>query len=125
MTTKTQTIPGIKQFTQPITANKIIKLDGTSNQILLANGDTIDKDKLDSEPIENANTKPIAYGMYEQRIRGPNTESQSGYTLFPIVDIAIKPKFTGTPSNIPLSAVLFAQKVYGYPICWNGAIAMD
>ncbi|KAA6382285.1 MAG: hypothetical protein EZS28_022188, partial [Streblomastix strix] len=37
-----QTITGIKSFTQPITANRIIKLVGTSNQILLANGDTTD-----------------------------------------------------------------------------------
>ncbi|KAA6387470.1 MAG: hypothetical protein EZS28_017007 [Streblomastix strix] len=37
-----QTITGSKSFTQPITANKIIKFGGTSNQILLANGDTTD-----------------------------------------------------------------------------------
>ncbi|KAA6366935.1 MAG: hypothetical protein EZS28_037538 [Streblomastix strix] len=36
-----------------------------------------------------------------------------------------KPQFTGTPSNIPLNAVMFAQKVLGYPICWNGAIQID
>ncbi|KAA6395991.1 MAG: hypothetical protein EZS28_008482 [Streblomastix strix] len=112
-----QVITGIKSFTQPITANRIIKLGGTSNQILLANGDTIDKDQLDYEPIENARYSAIAYGMYEQRIWG--------YTLFSIVDNAIKPKFSGTPTNIPLNPVLFAQKVYGYPIDWTGAIAMD
>ncbi|KAA6353217.1 MAG: hypothetical protein EZS28_051257 [Streblomastix strix] len=123
---------------------KIIKQGGTSNQILLANGDTIDKDKLDYEPIEKARYSSIAYGMYETRLWGtlttqnsrvylsmimmhsdPNTQCQSGYTLFSIVDNAIKPKFSGTPTNIPLNAVLFAQKVYGYPIDWTGAIAMD
>ncbi|KAA6396396.1 MAG: hypothetical protein EZS28_008075 [Streblomastix strix] len=36
-----------------------------------------------------------------------------------------KPQFTGTPFNIPLNAVMFAQKVIGYPICWNGAIPID
>ncbi|KAA6397522.1 MAG: hypothetical protein EZS28_006951 [Streblomastix strix] len=36
-----------------------------------------------------------------------------------------KPQFTGTPFTIPLNAVMFAQKVIGYPICWNGAIPID
>ncbi|KAA6391151.1 MAG: hypothetical protein EZS28_013325 [Streblomastix strix] len=36
-----------------------------------------------------------------------------------------KPQFTGTPFNIPLNAVMFAQKVIGYPICWNGTIPID
>ncbi|KAA6371230.1 MAG: hypothetical protein EZS28_033242, partial [Streblomastix strix] len=100
-----QVITGIKSFTQPITANKIIKLGGTSNQILLANGDTIEKDQLDYEPIENVRYSSIAYGMYESRAWGTLT--------------------TGTATNIPLNAVLFAQKVYGYSIDWTGAIAMD
>ncbi|KAA6397648.1 MAG: hypothetical protein EZS28_006818, partial [Streblomastix strix] len=139
-----QVITGIKSFTQPITANRIIKLRGTSNQILLANGDTIDKDQLDYESIENARYSSIAYGMYEQRIWGtlttqnsrvyislqvthhnPDALWQSGYTLFSIVDNAIKPKFSGTPTNIPLNAVLFAQKDIGYPIQWEGAMPID
>ncbi|KAA6365626.1 MAG: hypothetical protein EZS28_038847 [Streblomastix strix] len=95
-------------------------------------------------PIEYAIYQSIAYGMYEQLIWGtvksqkervyislqithsnPNTQSQTGYTLFSIVNNDIKPKFSGTTHNIPLNAVLFAQKVYGYPIDWTGAIAMD
>ncbi|KAA6376601.1 MAG: hypothetical protein EZS28_027871 [Streblomastix strix] len=139
-----QIIRGVKTFLQPIIAGKIIKQGGTSNQILLANGDTIDKDKLDYEPIENARYSAIAYVMYETRAWGtlttqnsrvyismqithsnPDTLWQSGYTLFSIVDNAIKPKFSGTPTNIPLNAVLFAQKVYGYPIDWTGAIPID
>ncbi|KAA6365669.1 MAG: hypothetical protein EZS28_038804 [Streblomastix strix] len=60
-----QTIRGVKTFLQPIIVGKIIKQGGTSNQILLANGDTIDKDKLDYEPIENARYSSIAYGMHE------------------------------------------------------------
>ncbi|KAA6379523.1 MAG: hypothetical protein EZS28_024949 [Streblomastix strix] len=133
-----------KDFTTKILAQSEIVKGGTSNQILLANGDTIDKNKLDYEPIENARYSSIAYGMYEQRIWGtltsqnsrvyislqithsdPNTVWQSGYTLFSIVDNAIKPKFSGTPTNIPLNAVTFAQKVIGYPICWNGAIPIE
>ncbi|KAA6373619.1 MAG: hypothetical protein EZS28_030854 [Streblomastix strix] len=139
-----QIIRGIKTFLQPIIASKIVKQGGTSNQILLANGDTIDKDQLAYEPIENARYSSIAYGMYESRIWGtvttqnsrvyismltkhsdPNTVWQSGYTLFSIVDNAIKPKFSGTPSNIPLNAVMFVVRVIGYPIDWNGAIPID
>ncbi|KAA6371758.1 MAG: hypothetical protein EZS28_032714, partial [Streblomastix strix] len=71
-----------------------IKQGGTSNQILLANGDTIDKDKLDYEPIENARYSSIAYGIVSQH-------------------------------SIPLNAVMFANKVYGYPIDWTGAIPID
>ncbi|KAA6360751.1 MAG: hypothetical protein EZS28_043721 [Streblomastix strix] len=112
-----QTIREVNTFLSAIIAGKIIKQGGTSNQILLANGDTIDKDKLDYEPIENARYSSIAYGMYESRAWG--------YILFSIVDNAIKPKFSGTPTNIPLNAVLFAQRVYGYPIDWTCAIAMD
>ncbi|KAA6357066.1 MAG: hypothetical protein EZS28_047407 [Streblomastix strix] len=55
----------------------------------------------------------------------PDSVHYDGYTLFSIVDNAIKPKFSGTPTNIPLNAVMFAQKVYGYPIDWIGAIAID
>ncbi|KAA6356045.1 MAG: hypothetical protein EZS28_048427 [Streblomastix strix] len=139
-----QTVTGYKQFTQSIQADQFIKINGTDNQLLLANGDTIDKDKLDYEPIENATYQAIGYGMYEHLIWGtvtmqnsrvyislqithsdPNTVWQSGYTLFTIVDNAIKPKFSGTEHNIPLNAVMFAQKVIGYPICWNGAIPID
>ncbi|KAA6377315.1 MAG: hypothetical protein EZS28_027157 [Streblomastix strix] len=140
----TDIIRGVKTFLQPIIAGKIVKQGGTNNQILLANRDTTDKDQLDYEPIENARYSSIAYGMYESRAWGtlttqnsrvyislqithsnPYTLWQSGYTLFSIVDNAIKPKFTGTPSNIPLNAVLFAQKIYGYPIDWTGAIPID
>ncbi|KAA6353619.1 MAG: hypothetical protein EZS28_050854, partial [Streblomastix strix] len=44
---------------------------------------------------------------------------RDAYTLFSIVDNAIKPKFSGTPTNIPLNAVMFAYKGIGYPILWN------
>ncbi|KAA6392999.1 MAG: hypothetical protein EZS28_011475 [Streblomastix strix] len=104
-----QIIRGVKTFLQPIIAGKIIKQGGTSNQILLANGDTIEKDQLEYEPIENARYSSIAYRMYESRAQGTVTTQ----------------KVDGTPTNIPLNAVLFAQKVYGNPIDWTGAIAMD
>ncbi|KAA6401278.1 MAG: hypothetical protein EZS28_003195 [Streblomastix strix] len=95
-------------------------------------------------PIEYAIYWSIAYGRYEQLIWGtvksqkerayislqithsdPSTSCYGGYTLFSIFNNDIKPKFSGTTHNIPLNAVLFAQKVYGYPIDWTGAIAMD
>ncbi|KAA6361882.1 MAG: hypothetical protein EZS28_042592 [Streblomastix strix] len=86
------------------------KQGGTSNQILLANGDTIEKDQLDYEPIENARFSSIAYGMYESRIWG--------YTLFSIVGNAIKPKFSGTSHNIPLNAVMHEI----FKAIWEAAI---
>ncbi|KAA6359948.1 MAG: hypothetical protein EZS28_044525 [Streblomastix strix] len=58
-----QTVTGYKQFTQAIQAPQFIKTNGTDNQLLLANGDTIDKDKLDYEPIENATSQAVAYGI--------------------------------------------------------------
>ncbi|KAA6379339.1 MAG: hypothetical protein EZS28_025135 [Streblomastix strix] len=73
----------------------------------------IDKNQLAYEPIENARYSAIAFGMYEQRTWGTLTTQNS------------RPKFSGTPTNISLNAVLFAQKVYGYPLDWTGAIAMD
>ncbi|KAA6372699.1 MAG: hypothetical protein EZS28_031774, partial [Streblomastix strix] len=39
----------------------------------------------------------------------PNTNWNTGYTLFSVMYDDAKPKFTGAPSNIPLNAVLFAQ----------------
>ncbi|KAA6368578.1 MAG: hypothetical protein EZS28_035895 [Streblomastix strix] len=53
----------------------------------------------------------------------PPIEMQSNRQLHMVYEA--KPQFTGTPFNIPLNAVMFAQKVIGYPICWNGAIPID
>ncbi|KAA6392590.1 MAG: hypothetical protein EZS28_011883 [Streblomastix strix] len=58
---------------------------------------------LPTPPVENAIKQTIAY----------------------VINDAIKSKFTGTPRNIPLNAVMFAYEVIGYPICWNGAIPVD
>ncbi|KAA6314214.1 MAG: hypothetical protein EZS28_055623, partial [Streblomastix strix] len=43
-------------------------------------------------------------------MENPNIVCYSGYTLFSIVDNAINPKFSGTPTNIPLNAVMFVTK---------------
>ncbi|KAA6399968.1 MAG: hypothetical protein EZS28_004507 [Streblomastix strix] len=99
---------------------------------------------LPTPPIENAIKSTIAYGMYESLAWGsfttyngrayislqithnnPNTQTQSTYTLFSVFKDEAKPQFTSTPFTIPLNAVMFAQKVLGYPICWNGAIPID
>ncbi|KAA6388208.1 MAG: hypothetical protein EZS28_016267 [Streblomastix strix] len=99
---------------------------------------------IPTPPVENAIKQAIAYGMYEQLVWGsfttyngraylsvqvthsnPNTQTQSTYTLFSVFKDEAKPQFTGTPFNIPLNAVMFAQKIIGYPICWNGAIPID
>ncbi|KAA6356043.1 MAG: hypothetical protein EZS28_048430, partial [Streblomastix strix] len=99
---------------------------------------------LPTPPIENAIKQKIAYGRYESLVWGsvttyngrgymsiqvthnnPDTTTQSVYTLFTVFKDEDKPQFTGTPFTIPLNAVMFAQKVLGYPICWNGAIPID
>ncbi|KAA6383836.1 MAG: hypothetical protein EZS28_020638 [Streblomastix strix] len=99
-----QIYTGDKTFTQLILVKKFIKTDGTENQILLANSDSIDKYKLDYEPIENARYSAIAYGMNEQRIW--------------------EPKFSGTPSKIPLIAVIYATKQSSQPIIWTNSVAL-
>ncbi|KAA6376844.1 MAG: hypothetical protein EZS28_027628, partial [Streblomastix strix] len=130
-----QVITGYKQFTQPIQADKFIKIGGTDNQILLANGDTIDKDKLAYEPIESATSQAVAYGMYEQLLWGtlttqnsrvhisvsvthsqPNTYWNTAYTVFSIVNNDIKPKFSGTPHNISLNAIMYNTKQPTTPV---------
>ncbi|KAA6382194.1 MAG: hypothetical protein EZS28_022279 [Streblomastix strix] len=80
-----QTVTGYKQFTQAIQADQFIKNNGTDNQLLLANGDTIDKDKLAYQPIENATYQAIAYGMYEQLLWGTLTTQNSRQSTTPVV----------------------------------------
>ncbi|KAA6377053.1 MAG: hypothetical protein EZS28_027420 [Streblomastix strix] len=99
---------------------------------------------LPTPPVENAIEQTLTHGMYESFAWGqfttyngrayislqvthsnPNTQSQSTYTLFTVFKDEAKPQFTGTPFNISLNAVLFAQKVIDYPICWNGTIPID
>ncbi|KAA6378922.1 MAG: hypothetical protein EZS28_025552 [Streblomastix strix] len=99
---------------------------------------------IPTPPIENAIKQSLTHGIYESFAWGqfttyngrayislqvthsnPNTQSQSTYTLFTVFKDEAKPQFTGTPFNISLNAILFAQKVIGYPICWTGAIPID
>ncbi|KAA6374868.1 MAG: hypothetical protein EZS28_029605 [Streblomastix strix] len=99
---------------------------------------------IPTPPVENAIKQSLTHGMYESFAWGqfttyngrayislqvthsnPNTQSQSTYTLFTVFKDEAKPQFKGTPFNISFNAVLFAQKVIGYPICWNGAIPID
>ncbi|KAA6381388.1 MAG: hypothetical protein EZS28_023085 [Streblomastix strix] len=106
-------INGVKTFLQPVVAEKFVKNNGASNQILLANGDTIDKDKLDYEPIQNATYQAVAYGMYEQLLWGTLTTQNS------------RPKFSGTPRNIPLNAFMYNTKQPTTPVVWLNPIAID
>ncbi|KAA6364694.1 MAG: hypothetical protein EZS28_039779 [Streblomastix strix] len=73
---------------------------------------------------DNSDPQVLSLGVIGE-MGDPNTVWQQGHTLFSIVNNDTKPKFTRTPHNIPLNAVMFAQKVLGYPICWNGAIPID
>ncbi|KAA6358054.1 MAG: hypothetical protein EZS28_046419, partial [Streblomastix strix] len=112
--------------------------------IIEQNNDIRNQAPLPTPPIEYAIKQTLTNGMYESFAWGqfttyngrayislqvthsnPNTQSQSTYTLFTVFKDEAKPQFTGTPFNISLNAVLFAQKVIGYPICWNGAIPID
>ncbi|KAA6370387.1 MAG: hypothetical protein EZS28_034085 [Streblomastix strix] len=99
---------------------------------------------LPTPPVEQAIKQTIVLNMYDQLVWGsfttyngrayisfqithsnPNTQTQSAYTLFRVFKDEAKPQYTGTTFTIPLNAVMFAQKVIGYPICWNGAIPID
>ncbi|KAA6373268.1 MAG: hypothetical protein EZS28_031205 [Streblomastix strix] len=80
-------------------------------------------------PVENAIKQTLTHGMAYISLQvthsNPNTQTQSTYILFTVFKDEAKPQFTGILFNISLNAVLFAQKVIGYPICWNGAIPID
>ncbi|KAA6373073.1 MAG: hypothetical protein EZS28_031402 [Streblomastix strix] len=99
---------------------------------------------LPTPPVEQAIKQSLTHGMYESFAWGqvttyngrgyisiqvthdnPDARADSPYTLFTIFKDEAKPQFTGTPFTIPLNAVMFAQKVIGYPICQNGAIPTD
>ncbi|KAA6369957.1 MAG: hypothetical protein EZS28_034516, partial [Streblomastix strix] len=120
-------ISGYRTFTQPIVANKLIKTGGIGNQILLTNGDTTDKDKLDYQPIENATYQSIACGTYEQRIWCTLTVQNSRVYISLLVAHSDPntPKFSGTPSNIPLNAVIYVTKQSSNPIVWTNSVAID
>ncbi|KAA6378901.1 MAG: hypothetical protein EZS28_025570 [Streblomastix strix] len=95
-------------------------------------------------PIEYAISQSIAYGMYEQLLWGtltsqnnrvyisvsvthsqPGTYWNTAYTMFSIVNNAIKPQFSGTPRNIPLNAFMYNTKQPTTPVVWLNPIAID
>ncbi|KAA6397125.1 MAG: hypothetical protein EZS28_007345 [Streblomastix strix] len=78
---------------------------------------------IPTPPVENAIKQSLTHGMYELFAWGQFT-TYHGRAYISLQDEA-KPQFTGTPFNISLNATMFAQKVIGYPICWNGAIPID
>ncbi|KAA6375419.1 MAG: hypothetical protein EZS28_029056 [Streblomastix strix] len=88
----------------PTDTDGVWKIGSTSSQFRIQKQEDQAYDykvaPIPTPPIENAIKQTIAYDE-------------------------AKPQFTGTPFKIPLNAVMFAQKVIGYPICWNGAIPID
>ncbi|KAA6386485.1 MAG: hypothetical protein EZS28_017988 [Streblomastix strix] len=55
----------------------------------------------------------------------PNTQTINGYTLFSVMYDSAKPKFSGTPRNIPLNAVIYVTKQSSNPVLWTNAVVID
>ncbi|KAA6364926.1 MAG: hypothetical protein EZS28_039547 [Streblomastix strix] len=54
-----------------------------------------------------------------------NTNWNTGYTLFSVMYDDAKPKFSGTPRNIPLNAVFYVTKQSSNPVLWTNAVVID
>ncbi|KAA6372903.1 MAG: hypothetical protein EZS28_031571 [Streblomastix strix] len=55
----------------------------------------------------------------------PNTYWNTGYTIFSVMNDAAKPKFSGSPHNLPLNAVICATKQSSNPVTWINPVAID
>ncbi|KAA6383100.1 MAG: hypothetical protein EZS28_021374 [Streblomastix strix] len=55
----------------------------------------------------------------------PNTQWNTGYTLFSLMYDQAKPKFSETPRNIPLNAVMYIIKQATTPVVWLNPIPID
>ncbi|KAA6398673.1 MAG: hypothetical protein EZS28_005799 [Streblomastix strix] len=55
----------------------------------------------------------------------PNTYWNTGYTIFSVMNDAAKPKFSGSPRNLPLNAVIYATKQSSNPVTWINPVAID
>ncbi|KAA6386310.1 MAG: hypothetical protein EZS28_018165 [Streblomastix strix] len=55
----------------------------------------------------------------------PNTQWNTGYTLFSVMYEQAKPKFSGTPRNILLNAIMYITKQATTPVVWLDPIAID
>ncbi|KAA6390676.1 MAG: hypothetical protein EZS28_013796 [Streblomastix strix] len=55
----------------------------------------------------------------------PNTNWNTGYTLFSVMYDAAKLKFSGSSRNIPLNAILYVSKQSSYPILWTNAVVIN
>ncbi|KAA6394704.1 MAG: hypothetical protein EZS28_009767 [Streblomastix strix] len=55
----------------------------------------------------------------------PNSNWNTGYTLFSVMNDVVKPKFSGTPRNIPLNAVFYVTKQSSNPVLWTNAVVID
>ncbi|KAA6372893.1 MAG: hypothetical protein EZS28_031580 [Streblomastix strix] len=54
-----------------------------------------------------------------------NTNWNTGYTLFSVMYDVAKPKFSGTPRNIPLNVVIYVTKQSSKPVLWTNAVVID
>ncbi|KAA6366408.1 MAG: hypothetical protein EZS28_038065 [Streblomastix strix] len=70
-------------------------------------------------PIEYATQQTLDIGVFDFFTWGQATLLNDHAYISIVIYHSAKPKFSGTPRNIPLNAVMFAQKVYGYPIDWT------
>ncbi|KAA6375589.1 MAG: hypothetical protein EZS28_028884 [Streblomastix strix] len=96
------------------------------------------------KPIEYAIQQTLGIGVYDFFTQGqatllnnrvyisvgithtnPNTNWSTGYTLFSVMYDSAKPKFSGTPRNIPLNAVIFVTKQSSNPVLWTNAVVID
>ncbi|KAA6393107.1 MAG: hypothetical protein EZS28_011364 [Streblomastix strix] len=55
----------------------------------------------------------------------PNTYWSIGYTIFSVMNDAAKPKFSGSPHNLPLNAVIYSTTQSNNPVVWTNAVAID
>ncbi|KAA6382945.1 MAG: hypothetical protein EZS28_021529 [Streblomastix strix] len=55
----------------------------------------------------------------------PNTYWNTVYTIFSVMNDAAKPKFSGSPRNLPLNAVIYATKQSSNPVTWINPVAID
>ncbi|KAA6403605.1 MAG: hypothetical protein EZS28_000865 [Streblomastix strix] len=55
----------------------------------------------------------------------PSTQWNTAYTLFSLMYDQARPKFSGTPRNISLNAVMYITKQATTPVVWTNPIAID
>ncbi|KAA6354522.1 MAG: hypothetical protein EZS28_049951 [Streblomastix strix] len=99
---------------------------------------------LHTPPIEYATQQTLGIGVFDfftwgkatllnKRIyisigithSNPNTNTNSGYTIFSFMYDVAKPKFSGSSFNIPLNAIMYITKQATTPVVWLNPIPID